>query len=214
MKKVLIVLFKILFFFIIASLLLIIFSEIVVTSKSKKYLFDDPALLPDSSVVLVLGTLKNFANGGENLFFTYRMQAAKELYDTGKVRAFVVSGDNRKKGYNEPEDMRQSLIEMGIPDEIIYLDYAGFRTLDSVVRMNKIFGQSEFVIVSQKFHNQRAVYIARAHDLTAYGYNAKNVNVRYSVKTFVRERFARVKVFIDIITGKQPKFLGEPVVIE
>lgn len=143
------------------------------------------------------------------------MKAAKELYDAGKVKAFVVSGDNGRDSYNEPEDMRAALIELGIPDTIIYLDYAGFRTLDSVVRMNKIFGQNSFIIVSQKFHNERAVFLAQSNNLEAYGYNAEAVvSNRFSFNTAMREKLARVKVFIDLVLNKQPKYLGDTVIIE
>lgn len=193
--------------------LLVLLSDWRIVKGSKEYVFDDISRLPDSQVVLVLGTSQKLAGGGNNPFYVYRMRAAKELYDAGKVKAFIVSGDNRTHHYNETEAMRRSLIELGIPDDMLYLDYAGFRTLDSVVRANKIFGQQTFIVVSQKFHNERAVYIARKNDLEAYGYNAKDVPVRSSFKTYVRERFARVKVFIDILTNKKPYFLGDPVEI-
>lgn len=126
----------------------------------------------------------------------------------------VISGDNSRKGYNEPEDMKSELMLRGIPEDKIYLDYAGFRTLDSVVRMEKIFGQKSFTIISQKFHNQRAIYIAHAKGLQVVGYNAEDVNAYSGFKTQLREKFARVKLFLDLWTGKNPKFLGEPVIIQ
>lgn len=109
--------------------------------------------------------------------------------------------------------MREELLKHGVPDSVIYLDYAGFRTYDSVIRMNKIFGQTNFTIISQKFHNQRAVYIARYLGLDATAYNAKDVSKYYGFKTRVREHFARVKMFLDLWTNKQPKFLGEQIEI-
>lgn len=126
----------------------------------------------------------------------------------------VISGDNSREGYNEPEDMKSELMLRGIPEDKIYLDYAGFRTLDSVVRMEKIFGQKSFTIISQKFHNQRAIYIAYAKELQVVGYNAEDVNAYSGFKTQLREKFARVKLFLDLWTGKNPKFLGEPVIIQ
>ncbi|MDL2290219.1 YdcF family protein [Paludibacteraceae bacterium OttesenSCG-928-F17] len=197
----------------VVVLLLILFSELRINSVSKNYLYDDVEQLPDSQVVLVLGTSKYMRKGSLNPFYTYRMDAAKELYDAGKVRVFVLSGDNRQENYNEPKSMQQSLIALGIPDSIIYLDYAGLRTLDSVIRMNKVFGQNNFIVVSQKFHNQRAIYIARTSGLEAYAYNAQGVPARNAYKTFFRERLARVKVFIDKLTHKKPRFLGEPIEI-
>lgn len=197
----------------IAVLIIIIFANWKIPHDTKAYIFDNADSIPPQKVALVLGTAKMLGNR-TNMYFTYRMQAAKELYDAGKVKAFIVSGDNRTHSYNEPEDMRQSLIEMGIPDSIIYLDYAGLRTLDSVVRANKIFGQDSLIIVSQEFHNERAVFLAQYYGMTAYGYNAKDLNLnRSSFKTKVREKFARVKVFIDIVMGKGPRHLGDPVEI-
>ena len=107
--------------------------------------------------------------------------------------------------------MTLALIEKGVPANVIYLDYAGFRTLDSMIRAKEIFGQNEFIVVSQEFHNQRAVYIARQNGINAYGYNAKDVNKQAGLKTNIREYFARAKVFIDDWFGVNPKFLGEKI---
>ncbi|WP_348650883.1 SanA/YdcF family protein [Empedobacter falsenii] len=107
--------------------------------------------------------------------------------------------------------MKQALIKNGIPEHVIYLDYAGFRTLDSMIRAKEIFSQNEFIVVSQEFHNQRAVYIARQNGINAYGYNAKDVNKQAGLKTNIREYFARTKVFVDSFLGIQPKFLGEKI---
>jgi SanA protein len=126
----------------------------------------------------------------------------------------VVSGDNSRKDYDESTQMKNDLIADGIPAEIIFLDCAGFRTWDSLVRMNKIFGQSKFTIVSQKFHNERAVFIARRCGYNVVAFNAKDVDTYYGFKTNVREKFARVKVFVDFWFNKQPKFLGEEIEIK
>ncbi len=193
---------------------IIVYANWKIPRDTKDYIFDDVDDVPPQKVALVLGTAKMLGNR-TNMYFTYRMQAAKELYEAGKVKTFIVSGDNRTHDYNEPEDMRQSLIEMGIPDSIIYLDYAGLRTLDSVVRSNKIFGQDSIIVVSQEFHNERAIFLAQYYGMTAYGYNAKDLSLnRRSMKTKVREKLARVKVFVDIIVGKGPRHLGEPIEIK
>jgi len=206
-------LIAVLIFVIIGGVLL--YANWKIPHDTRQFLHDDVTSIPAQKTALVLGAAKNLNNGWPNLYFTYRIEAAKELYDAGKVKAFVLSGDNSRETYNEPEDMRQALVELGVPDSIIYLDYAGFRTLDSVVRMNKIFGQDSFIVVSQQFHNERAVFLAQYYGLTAYGYNAKDVELtRLSMKTKVREKFARVKVFVDMIFGKSPKFLGPPVEIQ
>ena len=105
-----------------------------------------------------------------------------------KIEFIVISGDNSKKDYNEPLDMKNELIKAGIPPEKIYLDYAGFRTYDSVIRLDKIFGQKKFTVISQDFHNRRAIYIARHLNLQAIGFNAKDVDVYNGFKTKLREK--------------------------
>ncbi|NDV46893.1 hypothetical protein D0T49_07515 [Paludibacter sp. 221] len=214
MKKVLKILLITFISLVALVLLIFLISEWTITRGSNKYIYDSVEDVPTNQIVLVLGTAKRLSGNRENMFYTYRIEAAKELYNAGKVRAFVVSGDNRRHYYNEPLTMQNSLMEAGVPKEMIYLDYAGFRTLDSVIRVSKIFGQDSFIVVSQKFHIQRAIYIARRNGLEAYGYAAQDVPLNRSFRTFIRERFARVKVFIDILTKKEPKFLGEPVEIK
>jgi len=167
--------------------------------------------LPKTKVAVVLGTAPNLVNGYQNYYFTYRIEAAAKLYKSGKVTHFIVSGDHGRKNYNEPEAMKLALIKNGILENVIYLDYAGFRTLDSMIRAKEIFGQKEFIVVSQEFHNQRAVYIARQNGINAYGYNAKDVNKHAGLKTNIREYFARAKVFTDSFLGVEPKFLGEKI---
>lgn len=200
----------------IASIVFILlYANWKIPHDTRIYLYDDVNSIPKQKAALVLGASKYLGNSTViNPYFKYRIQAAKELYNAGKVEVIVVSGDNSRKDYNEPKDMRDALISMGIPEKVIYLDYAGFRTLDSVVRMNEIFGQDSFIIVSQKFHNERAIFLAQYFGLKVYGYNAKDVSAQQNyLKTNIREKFARVKVFIDMIVGKEPKFLGEPIKI-
>ncbi len=195
----------------LAIILTILFANWKIPHDTKNYIYNNVDSVPPQKTALVLGAAKYIGNR-ENLYFTYRIQAAKELYNAGKVKAFVVSGDNRTHDYNEAEDMRNALIKAGVPDSIIHCDFAGLRTLDSVVRMNKIFGQDSFIIVSQKFHNERAVFLAQHYGLTAYAYNAKDLELnRSSYRTKIREVFARVKVFVDIVTQKKPRHLGEPI---
>lgn len=182
---------------------------------SQHYIYDNTEQIPPQKTALVLGASKNLRGGYPNPYFTKRINAAKELYDSGKVKAFILSGDNGRHTYNEPEDMRDALVALGVPDNIIYLDYAGFRTLDSVVRMKEIFGQDSFIVVSQQFHNERAIYLAQQYGLTVYGYNAKDLHLnRVSSRTKAREKLARVKAFIDVFVGKSPKYLGEKIEIE
>lgn len=205
---------KLFFLAVFLVILFITFCNIIIPISSDKYIYDRVEDIPYNKVGLVLGTSRFLGNGTPNLYFNYRIDAAAALFKAGKINYIVVSGDNSRKTYNEPEDMKNELIKKGIPENVIYLDYAGFRTLDSVIRVEEIFGQQQFTIISQQFHNERAVFIARYYNLDPYAYNAKDVDIKVGLKTRIREIFARVKVFIDIFTGKEPRFLGESIEIK
>jgi SanA protein len=186
-----------------------------IISNTKKQVFNDIKLLPDNKVGLVLGTVKGASDGRRNLFFDYRIKAAVELFRAGKIKHIIVSGDNHVAGYDEPSDMRDALMAEGIPSSCITLDYAGFRTFDSVPRCKKVFGQSKFTIISQKFHNERALFIAnKSEGIDAVAYNAQEVSFSFHPKTFIREYFARVKCVLDVyLLNTKPKFLGKPEVL-
>ena len=169
--------------------------------------------VPNNKVGLLLGTRKILASGYQNLYYSYRIEAAEKLFKAGKIKFILISGDNSKKEYDEPTDMRDDLIARGIPIDKIYLDYAGFRTLDSVVRADKIFGQKELTIISQPFHNERAIFISNKKGIKSVGFNAKDVSARYGFKTMLREKLARVKMLLDLTFGVQPKFLGKQIEI-
>lgn len=194
-------------------LLFTAYANYKIEHSTEEFVTNQLEKLPKTKVAVVLGTAPNLVNGYQNYYFTYRIEAATKLYQSGKVTHFILSGDHGHKNYNEPEAMKQALIKNGVPENVIYLDYAGFRTLDSMIRAKEIFGQKEFIVVSQEFHNQRAVYIARQNGINAFGYNAKDVNKNAGLKTNIREYFARTKVFIDSFFGVQPKFLGERIEI-
>ena len=169
-------------------------------------IYQNVSEIPYRRVGLVLGTTPENAKGTPNLYYRYRMEAAAQLYHAGKVSYLIVSGDNHTMKYNETECMRQSLIALGVPDSVIYSDFAGFRTFDSMVRCKEV--------ISQRWHNQRAVYIAQHKGLDAIAYNAPDVDMKwYYVKSHTREILAKVKVVLDLAFGKQPKFLGEPITI-
>ena len=142
------------------------------------------------------------------------MEAAAALFKAGRVKALIVSGDNGTQGYDEPTDMKRVLMQIGVPAEKVVCDYAGFRSLDSVLRAKEVFGQQRMIFVSQRFHNARAIYLARAFGIEAYGMDAKDVPVALSVKTFLREKLACVKAVLDVnVLGTQPKFFGEKVMV-
>ncbi len=188
----------------------ILVCDLWVAFSARSQVFSDINELPNNDVALVLGTSKRAKGGRTNLFFKYRMDAAARLYQAGKVRHFILSGDNRFKEYDEPNDMKKALLDRGIPTSAITLDYAGFRTFDSVVRCKEIFGQSRVTIVSQEFHNLRAVFIAKRKGIDAIAFNARGVSSRYSLKTWLREYLARTKAVLDVyVLGTKPYFLGE-----
>ncbi len=202
-------LFKIALITIIILLVSIFVSNYVITNNAKQKMFTDVQVIPKNKVGLLLGTSKYAIGGGVNLYYKYRLESAVKLYKSGKIDVILVSGDNGSARYDEPTAFKKDLIKAGIPKEKIILDYAGFRTLDSVVRAKEIFGQNTITIISQQFHNERAIYLAEHFGINAIGFNAKDVSASYGIKVTLREYLARVKVFIDIFIGKQPKFLGD-----
>ena len=199
---------------VVISVIFIVFANYRINKQTEKSVFGEIEFIPENKVGLLLGTSKLLKSGQLNQYFINRITATEELFKSGKILNVVISGDNSRKDYNEPQDMKEELIKRGIPKEKIYLDYAGFRTFDSVYRMKEIFGQNSFTIVSQKFHNQRAIFIANSLGLNAVGYNAKDVDAYSGFKTKFREKFARVKMFIDLMINKKPKYLGEKIIIE
>lgn len=190
---------------------IIYLSDHAVKRSAGDLIYEQAEEVPPCESALVLGTSQLLRSGAINPYFRHRIEAAAELYHSGKMKYLIVSGDNSRSSYNEPLDMKNALVEAGVPENAIYLDYAGFRTLDSVVRMKEIFSQERFLIVSQKFHNERAICIARRYGLEVYGYKAQDVGYRFGLRVRLREKLARVKVFTDILIGKKPRFLGEKV---
>ncbi len=195
------------------SVLFVWWANHKIETETKNFVSYDIQKLPNEKVGLLLGTSKILKSGWKNLYFFNRIDAAEQLYKSGKIKYILISGDNSTKDYSEPEDMQAELLKRGIPADKIVLDFAGFRTLDSVVRAKEIFGQNSFIIISQKFHNERAIFLARKYGIEAYGFNAKDVNKYFGFKTKVREYFARAKVFVDFLLGVEPKFGGEKVEI-
>ncbi|WP_321515694.1 ElyC/SanA/YdcF family protein [Marinifilum fragile] len=205
--------FKTLLFTGILFLISIYGSNKLVEKAVADKIYDSTTKIPHNKVGLFLGTAKYISNGQINLYYKYRIDAAVALFKAGKIKFILVSGDNSTNEYDEPSTIKEDLISKGIPANKIYLDYAGFRTLDSVVRCKEIFGQNSITIISQQFHNERAIYIANCKDIHAIGFNAKDVSMHYGFKTQLREKLARVKMVIDLIFGKKPKFLGEKIEI-
>ena len=207
MKKI-----KILLLLIVFAALSIFMIYHWISFKTKHSLYDNVNDIPKNKVGLLLGVNKYNYHGDVNLFYKYRLDAAVELYKAGKIEYILVSGDNSRKNYDEPTSFKNDLIAKGIPEDKIFLDFAGFRTLDSVVRAKDVYGQNSITIISQKFHNERAIYLANHFDIDAVGYNSKEVKNRK--RMVIREYLARSKATLDMIFNVQPKFLGEKITIQ
>jgi SanA protein len=189
---------------------------LVIETTSRPHIYRTLDDLPPAKAGLVLGASRLARNYVGNPFFRNRIAAAAALYKAGKVEYLIVSGNQARGGrprggYDEPADMRDALIAQGVPAAKIYRDYAGFRTLDSVVRAREVFGQDRVIIVSQPFHLARALYLARAHGLDADGYAAQDVPLRFGVRTYLREVAARGAAVLDLMVGVEPRYLGAPV---
>lgn len=205
---------KVLFWIIVTPIVLVFLCNFIVNASAEGKTFNRIQEVPNNKVGLVLGTAKKLANGQPNLYYSFRIKAAIELFKAKKITHILVSGDNATRYYNEPTTIKKDLVAGGIPDDKIFLDFAGFRTLDSMVRAKEVFGLENVTVISQKFHNERAIYLAERKGLTAIGYNARDVTGNSGFKVHSREYFARVKVFIDLLFNTQPKFFGEPIRIE
>jgi SanA protein len=182
----------------------------VVWTVARGRSYDTVEATPIRVCGLVLGTIPK-VGGSENVFFTSRIQAAADLYHGGKLQYLIVSGDPSYKGYDQPTEMKAALVRKGVPANRIYCDYAGFRTLDSIVRADRVFGQDQFTIISQAFHNPRALYIARRKGLVdCVAYNAPGVGTGSVVVMHLRELGARIKAILDVEFLKtEPKFAGD-----
>lgn len=213
MKKTIKNLFKIFLLLLVAGIIFIAWANYSIKRQSNSYVTNYLEEIPQTKTAILLGTSKTLSNGFPNAYFTNRIKAAADLYKSKRIQYIIVSGDNSRKDYNEPEDMQLALMEYGIPKDKIFLDFAGFRTLDSVVRAKEIFGQKKLIVISQKFHNERAVFLARQNGIDAFGYNAADVNKYAGLKTNLREYLAKTKVYWDLIFGVEPKYGGEKILI-
>jgi SanA protein len=206
--------YKWLLAFSVLSFVLVFLVDLWVSRSTQNQLYSNTETIPKNKVGLLLGTAKSVVDGRVNLYYQYRINAAVELYKSGKIEYVLISGDNSREEYSEPEDMRADLIAAGIPANKIFLDYAGFRTYDSIVRCGEVFGERKITVISQAFHNQRALFIAQNKGITAIAYNAQDVPAAYDTKTQIREKLARVKMMIDLMFNISPKFYGPKVEIK
>lgn len=175
--------------------------------RTAPFIYEDVASLPHRQVGVVLGTAKYYRTGVINQYYLYRIQGALNAYNSGKVNYLLLSGDNALQSYNEPMTMRRDLIKAGVDPSDIVLDYAGFRTLDSIVRTRKVFDTNDFIIITQRFHCERALYIAQHLGIQAQCYAVPSPKNMLSVR--FREVGARLGALADLyLMKREPRFLG------
>ncbi len=178
-------------------IIILVFSYVYVSINTRKQIYSSVKTIPYNKTALLLGTSKYMNNGKINLFFTHRCNAAIELWENGNIDNIIISGDSTSQIYDEPELMRKELVENGMPDSLIMLDKKGYNTRASILFCKKR-SLEVLTIVSQQFHNERAIVLANAVGIDAIGYNAKAVYTLYGIRVWIREWFARVKlVFLD-----------------
>ncbi|PIE46268.1 MAG: hypothetical protein CSA44_00530 [Gammaproteobacteria bacterium] len=193
------------------TVIIVVLCYFAINWSTRSAIYSDINKVPHRHVGLVLGTNKYLQRGGINQFYQSRIDTAARLYHAGKVDYLIVSGDNRSNNYNEPKQMTKDLVKAGVPASRIQPDYAGLRTLDSVLRMDKIFGHRNYLIISQRFHNQRALFLADAKGQQPIAFNAPDPTTQGMKKVISREYLARIKAILDLIVNTQARHYGEPI---
>ena len=193
---------------VIAAATLLVVANLLINVSTESYLYSDINKLPPNKVGVLLGTSKYSRTGGNNDHYRLRVDAASKLFKAGKIEYILISGDNATPYYNEPSTIRSDLLKLGIPVENIYRDYAGFRTLDSIIRAKDVFGLDEFTIISQTYHNKRALYIARNKGSNAIAFNAGD-GKNSDLTNRTREVLARMLALLEVHWfDTEPKYLG------
>ena len=177
--------------------IIVLLCNLIVVLSSRNKIYFNVKSMPSNDVGLVLGTSKFVAKGKENLFFKYRMEATARLFKEGKVKYLILSG-NKEQYYDEPNDMKKALTTMGVPENAMLMDTAGYRTFDSVLRCKEVYNQQKVTVISQNFHNARALFLCEHEGIEAVGFAAQDVPDGYSVKTLFREYLARPKAMLDV----------------
>ena len=206
---------RLLRYFILVVLLVLLLTSYLsyhIKSETEQYIYDDIKKIPETYTALVLGASVR-SNGELSTMLRDRVESALLLYERGKVTRFLVSGDNRTTNYNEPVAMKKYLQERGVPEEDIFMDFAGFDTYDSVYRASYIFEVDNAIVVSQRFHLPRAVYIARSMGLNFYGYNGDRREYELESRNRFREIAANVKAWLELLINKEPHFKGDKIPI-
>lgn len=185
---------------VVVCLMFIIACNIAVTNAAKGRMYTDLSKIPARPVALLLGTSPIGRSGNPNQFFLRRIDATVKLYQERKFSRLIISGANRPQEFNEPEEMRAALVSHGVPDSIMELDGEGFRTINSIVRAKDVYGADSILIISQEFHNERALFLAKHKGIDAVAFNAATTSSRrWRIQMTIREYFARVKAMLDTL---------------
>ena len=193
---------------ILAAVFAMIAADRRVESCAAGRVFTSVEDVPAREFGLLLGTTRLVKGKYRNDYFYKRIRAAADLYRAGKIRKIIVSGDNSRTDYNETGDMKRELAAEGVAPDDVLMDYAGFRTLDSVVRARNLYGATELTVISQMFHVERAVYLADRNGIDAIGFVAEDSVVKSArVRLAIRESLARVRAVLDAeILHSKPHF--------
>lgn len=203
---------KKLFLFVICVGIILMLPWMLISFATTGMIYTNVDDVPARKYGLLLGTSPGAQNS--NLFFNTRIEAAKILYEKGKIEYIIVSGDNSTSSYNEPLYMKTELERRGVATDKIVMDYAGFRTLDSVLRAKEIFSLTDDItIISQPFHLERALFLAKFHKINAIGFGAADVSLKYGLQTYIREIGARWLAMYDAVRGTRATVLGDKVKI-
>jgi SanA protein len=194
-------------------LIFLFFSNFTITNNAKLFTYTNIIELPKKQVALVLGA-RVYSNGRMSSILSDRVKTALELYRGGKVSKILLSGDHGTKDYDEVNAMKNYLLINNVKEEDVFMDHAGFDTYDSVYRAREIFQVDSMIVVTQKFHLSRAVYIARKLGIDAVGITADKQKYQNMQRNEIREILARAKAYIDILLKSKPKFLGETIDIQ
>lgn len=183
---------------VLISVVFIVSINVYINNYASDFLFDDIEALPKTSYGLVLGTSKYVIGGGKNPYFEARIESAAQLYKANKIGTIIVSGDNREANYNEPERMKQALMELGIPENDIVEEKEGYSTINSIKNFKKLYSGQRVTVITQRFHNERAVFLALKYDVEVVGYNAPDIGFLRDPKTHIREWFAKIKALLYV----------------
>lgn len=192
----------------IIAILFVLGLKAYIERDTQHLIFEDISLVPSSETVIVLGASVH-SDGKLSPILKDRVDTALELYRNKKVKRFLVTGDHSTDDYNEVNAMGNYLMKRGIPESKILLDHAGLDTYDSMYRSNAVFGVEDAIVVTQKFHLPRTIFIAKGLDLPYKGFAARSHSYKTTNKIERRELLANLKALYEVLLKKEPTTLED-----